>query len=286
MTETRRDALKCLGVGAGTLFTLSGGVFSAFEHGPARSDVGTPLFLRSATPISASTGGQSHVAGTWAALIWSMPAGPGLRHPPRRRHPSFQKAIRHASQLLSQLKLSGCMWCRANMASPTDRARNSSPASASRRTTRAITASMPGAFLCCLGQCDEHKPSGGRAGRRSAGLAEGRSRRPFRQPAGGGVRLCRSGYLRTGAGNRRSEQIALLPFRFGHRAERPLHQIVQKVGQYPVPHRPPPLPNPGEWRAGPSPLIGAPTQLPGMLGVSVAVRREEIAADRLHWRTC
>src|SRR5438067_8173338 len=42
----RRDTLKCLGVGAGTLFTLSGGVFSAFDMAEAHTDMGTPLFLQ------------------------------------------------------------------------------------------------------------------------------------------------------------------------------------------------------------------------------------------------
>src|ERR1041385_3555520 len=48
MTDTsRRDALKCLGVGAGTLFTLSGGVFSAFDMAEAApAAMGTPLFLQ------------------------------------------------------------------------------------------------------------------------------------------------------------------------------------------------------------------------------------------------
>ena len=37
---SRRDALKCLGVGAGTLFTLSGGVFSAFDIADAQEATG------------------------------------------------------------------------------------------------------------------------------------------------------------------------------------------------------------------------------------------------------
>jgi len=36
MINDRRDVLKCLGVGAGTLFTLSGGVFSAFDMAEAQ----------------------------------------------------------------------------------------------------------------------------------------------------------------------------------------------------------------------------------------------------------
>jgi 3',5'-cyclic AMP phosphodiesterase CpdA len=48
MTEptNRRDALKCLGMGAGTLFTLSGGVFSAFDMAEAATITGTPMFVQ------------------------------------------------------------------------------------------------------------------------------------------------------------------------------------------------------------------------------------------------
>src|SRR5690348_15026574 len=45
---TRRGALKCLGVGTGTLFTISGGIFSAIDLADAavRADTGTPLFVQ------------------------------------------------------------------------------------------------------------------------------------------------------------------------------------------------------------------------------------------------
>ena len=67
MTDTsRRDALKCLGVGAGTLFTLSGGVFSAFDMAEARvEDMGTPLFLQiSDTHIGFNKDANPDVIGT------------------------------------------------------------------------------------------------------------------------------------------------------------------------------------------------------------------------------
>ena len=76
-TTSRRDALKCLGVGAGTLFTLSGGVFSAFDMAEARTDMGTPLFLQiSDTHI----GFNKDANPTWLALS----TAPSMRSTPCR----------------------------------------------------------------------------------------------------------------------------------------------------------------------------------------------------------
>src|SRR5437660_5223820 len=72
MTDTsRRDALKCLGAGAGTLFTLSGGVFSAFDMAEARiEDVGTPLILQiSDTHIGFNKNANPDVIGTLNSTV-------------------------------------------------------------------------------------------------------------------------------------------------------------------------------------------------------------------------
>ncbi|HWY66015.1 MAG TPA: hypothetical protein VNX61_12460, partial [Rhizomicrobium sp.] len=79
MTDTsRRDALKCLGVGAGTLFTLSGGVFSAFDMAEARvEEVGTPLFLQiSDTHIGFNKDANPDVIGTLNSTIDAVNALP------------------------------------------------------------------------------------------------------------------------------------------------------------------------------------------------------------------
>ena len=105
MTEptNRRDALKCLGVGAGTLFTLQGGVFSAFDLADAQEDMGTPLFLQISDTHIGFNKGQSrcdrhlephHRPGERHAQT----AGPGAAH--RRCQPSLQgQRIRHRQSI-------------------------------------------------------------------------------------------------------------------------------------------------------------------------------------------
>ena len=79
MTDTtnRRDALKCLGVGAGTLFTLQGGVFSAFDLAEAQGNMGTPLFLQiSDTHIGFNKDANPDVVGTLNRTIDMVNAMP------------------------------------------------------------------------------------------------------------------------------------------------------------------------------------------------------------------
>ena len=123
MTEptNRRDALKCLGVGAGTLFTLSGGVFSAFDMAEAQAATGTPLFLQiSDTHIGFNKDANPDVAGTLNRsidLVNALPQTPALAHPHRRHHPSVQgrRSSTPRSQLLSRLKVARTA-CRARRA--------------------------------------------------------------------------------------------------------------------------------------------------------------------------
>lgn len=77
MTD-RREVLQCLGVGAGTLFTLSGGVFSAFDMAQAQTqDVGTPLFLQiSDTHIGFNKEANPDVIGTLNTTIDAVNALP------------------------------------------------------------------------------------------------------------------------------------------------------------------------------------------------------------------
>lgn len=111
MTDTnRRDALKCLGVGAGTLFTLQGGVFSAVDLAEAQDDMGTPLFLQiSDTHIGFNKDANPDVIGTLNRTIDrvnAMPRQPGLvLHTGDVSHLSKPGEFDTASQLLSRLKV-------------------------------------------------------------------------------------------------------------------------------------------------------------------------------------
>src|ERR1700742_4617195 len=112
MTDTsRRDALKCLGVGAGTLFTLSGGVFSAFDMAEAREDMGTPLFLQiSDTHIGFNKDANPDVIGTLnrsIALINALPQRPAFAiHTGDVTHLSKPEQFDTAKQLFSRLPVS------------------------------------------------------------------------------------------------------------------------------------------------------------------------------------
>jgi 3',5'-cyclic AMP phosphodiesterase CpdA len=80
--HSRRDSLKCLGVGAGTLFTLSSGVFGAVDLAEAATtkDIGTPLFLQiSDTHIGFNKDANPDVIGT---LNRSIDAVNALKHKP------------------------------------------------------------------------------------------------------------------------------------------------------------------------------------------------------------
>jgi 3',5'-cyclic AMP phosphodiesterase CpdA len=110
-TTSRRDALKCLGVGAGTLFTLQGGVFSAFDLAEAQEDMGTPLFLQiSDTHIGFNKEANPDVIGTLNRTIDqvnAMPKQPALvLHTGDVTHLSKASEFDTAGQLLSRLKVS------------------------------------------------------------------------------------------------------------------------------------------------------------------------------------
>ena len=112
MTEptSRRDALKCLGVGAGTLFTLSGGIFSAFDITEAQAATGTPLFLQiSDTHIGFNKPANTDVIGTLNRsidLVNALPQTPAFAiHTGDVSHLSKAEEFDTASQLLSRLKV-------------------------------------------------------------------------------------------------------------------------------------------------------------------------------------
>ncbi|MBV9696479.1 MAG: metallophosphoesterase [Gammaproteobacteria bacterium] len=109
---TRRAALRCLAYGgAGTLFTLSGGVLTPFDLAEARErpPTGQPLFLQiSDTHIGFNKEANPDVAGTLRrtiALANALPQAPALTlHTGDITHLSRAAEFDLAQQLLGELK--------------------------------------------------------------------------------------------------------------------------------------------------------------------------------------
>ena len=116
MTESfsRRETLKCLGLSAGTLFTLSGGILTAMD--PAQAQTEVPLFLQiSDTHIGFNKEANPDVAGTLRQAldkVNALPRPPALvLHTGDVTHLSKASEFDMANQLLSQM--TGRAACRA-----------------------------------------------------------------------------------------------------------------------------------------------------------------------------
>jgi 3',5'-cyclic AMP phosphodiesterase CpdA len=117
IASSRRRALRCLAYGgAGTLFTLAGGVLTPFDLGLAATErqpagpSGVPLFVQiSDTHIGFNKDANPDVAGTLRQtieLVNAMPASPALiLHTGDITHLSRPAEFDTASQLLSQLRV-------------------------------------------------------------------------------------------------------------------------------------------------------------------------------------
>jgi 3',5'-cyclic AMP phosphodiesterase CpdA len=117
IATSRRRALQCLAFGgAGTLFTLAGGVLTPFDLALAASErktagaSGVPLFVQiSDTHIGFNKDANPDVAGTLRQtidLVNAMPASPALiLHTGDITHLSRPEEFDTASQLLSQLRV-------------------------------------------------------------------------------------------------------------------------------------------------------------------------------------
>jgi 3',5'-cyclic AMP phosphodiesterase CpdA len=112
---SRREALRCMGIGAGTLFTLSGGILTATGLADAASaatrgkKLGTPLFLQiSDTHIGFNKPANPDVNGTLGkaiAYVNSMPVPPAFAiHTGDITHLSKPEEFDTATQLLSGLR--------------------------------------------------------------------------------------------------------------------------------------------------------------------------------------
>ncbi len=109
---SRRGALKCLGMGAGTLFLLSGGVFEAVDLARAaeQKKTGTPLFFQlSDTHIGFNKEANPDVAGTLNRsidILNALPQRPAFAiHTGDITHLSKAEEFDTAGQLLSRLKV-------------------------------------------------------------------------------------------------------------------------------------------------------------------------------------
>jgi 3',5'-cyclic AMP phosphodiesterase CpdA len=110
---SRRGALKCLGMGTGTLFALSGGVFSAIDLARAASEPqsGTPLFVQvSDTHIGFNKEANPDVIGTLNRsidLVNALPYPPAFAiHTGDVTHLTKPEEFDTAQQLLKRLRVS------------------------------------------------------------------------------------------------------------------------------------------------------------------------------------
>lgn len=111
----RRQVLRCMGVGTGTLFALSGGVLTGFDLAkaaePGARPAGRPLFVQiSDSHIGFNKEANPDVAGTLArsvALVNALPQAPAfVLHTGDITHLSKAAEFDQAAQLLSALRVS------------------------------------------------------------------------------------------------------------------------------------------------------------------------------------
>jgi len=285
MTD-RREVLQCLGVGAGTLFTLSGGVFSAFDMAQAQTqDVGTPLFLQiSDTHIGFNKEANPDVIGTLNTTIDAvnaLPRRPAFAlHTGDVTHLSKAGEFDTASQLLSRLKVSE-LHVVPGEHDVTDGpgaeffARFGKPSS----NKGYYSFDANGVHFVALVNVMNFKPNGlGALGEdQMAWLKNDLSSRSASQPVVVFSHMpLWTIYEPWGWGTGEGEEIASLLRRFGSVTvlNGHIHQIVQKVEGNILFHtaRSTAYPQPSAGSApGPGPLLVPRAELPGMLGVTMAV---------------
>ena len=285
MTD-RREVLQCLGVGAGTLFTLSGGVFSAFDMAQAQTqDVGTPLFLQiSDTHIGFNKEANPDVIGTLNTTIEAvnaLPRRPAFAlHTGDVTHLSKAGEFDTASQLLSRLKVSE-LHVVPGEHDVTDGpgaeffARFGKPSS----NKGYYSFDANGVHFVALVNVMNFKPNGlGALGEdQMAWLKNDLSSRSASQPLVVFAHMpLWTIYEPWGWGTAEGEEIASLLRRFGSVTvlNGHIHQIVQKVEGNILFHtaRSTAYPQPSAGSApGPGPLLVPRAELPGMLGVTMAV---------------
>jgi len=281
---SRRGALTCLGIGAGTLFTLSGGLLEATDLAQAQTlpDSGTPLFLQiSDTHIGFDQDANHDVIGTLNRsidLVNALPRSPMLTlHTGDVTHLSKPAEFDTAGQLLSRLKISELHVV------PGEHDVASAGAEFFARFGKASAGrgnysfDAGGVHFVALNNVMHFQPGGlGSLGDdQMAWLKDDLSARAASQPIVVFAHMpLWTVYQPWGWGTGEGEAVAALLRRFGsvtvlcgH-----IHQIVQKVEGNITFHTARstayPQPAPGQ-AAGPGPLKVPADQLPGMLGVSL-----------------
>ena len=282
----RRETLKCLGVGAGTLFTLSGGVFSAFDMAQARAeDMGTPLFLQiSDTHIGFNKDANPDVTGTLNRTIDTVNALPHqpafVLHTGDVTHLSKPGEFDTASQLLSRLK-AGELHVVPGEHDVTDGPGAEFFARFGKASNNKgyYSFDAKGVHFIALVNVMNFKPNGlGALGEdQLAWLKDDLAGRSAGQPIVVFAHMpLWTVYEPWGWGTGEGEQIASLLRRFGSVTvlNGHIHQIVQKVEGNIRFHtaRSTAYPQPQAGSApGPGPLVVPSAELPGMLGVTMAI---------------
>jgi 3',5'-cyclic AMP phosphodiesterase CpdA len=289
MIQSRRDTLKCLGVGAGTLFTLSGGILGTIDMAQAMTMTGTPLFVQiSDSHIGFNKDANPDVIGTLNRnidMINALPHAPAFAiHTGDVTHLSKAAEFDTASQLLSRLNVSG-MHVVPGEHDVTDGpgaeffARFGKPSN----NRGYYSFDSHGVHFVALTNVMNFKPNGlGALGDdQLAWLTDDLAGRVASQPIVVFAHMpLWTIYEPWGWGTAEGEQIAGLLRRFGSVTvlSGHIHQIVQKVEGNILFHTarstafPQPLAGQG---AGPGPLAVPPMELPGMLGVTMAVSRKD-----------
>ena len=290
MTESfsRRETLKCLGLSAGTLFTLSGGILTAMD--PAQAQTETPLFLQiSDTHIGFNKEANPDVAGTLRQAldkVSALPRPPALvLHTGDVTHLSKASEFDTASQLLSQMK--GELHVVPGEHDVTDGpgaeffARFGKPSG----NRGYYSFDARGVHFIALVNVMNFKPNGlGALGDdQLSWLKDDLAGRSASQPIVVFAHMpLWTIYQPWGWGTAEGEQIAQMLRRFGSVTvlNGHIHQIVQKVEGNILFHtaRSTAYPQPQAGNGpGPGPLLVPPAELPGMLGITMAARAMPLA---------
>ena len=285
---TRREALKCMGLSAGTLFSLSGGILTASSlANAAETGAGTPLFLQiSDTHIGFNKDANPDVNGTLGkaiARVNALSRQPAfVIHTGDISHLSKPEEFDTAQQLLSGLKVSE-LHTTPGEHDVTD----GIGAEYFNRFGKAsgnkgfYSFDHAGVHMVALTNVMNFKPNGlgGFGDEQLAWLKDDLAGRSASQPL---VLFAHMPmwtiYEPWGWGTGDADQVMALVKRFGSVTvlNGHIHQIVQKVEGHVTFHTARstayPQPAPGDG-PGPGPLTVPPDRLPGMLGLtSVSVK--------------
>ncbi len=290
MTESfsRREALKCMGLSAGTLFTLSGGILTAID--PAQAQTEAPLFLQiSDTHIGFNKEANPDVAGTLRQAmdrVSALPQPPALvLHTGDVTHLSKASEFDSANLLLSQMK--GELHVVPGEHDVTDGpgteffARFGKPSG----NRGYYSFDYQGVHFIALINVMNFKPNGlGALGDdQLAWLKDDLAGRSASQPIVVFAHMpLWTIYQPWGWGTAEGEEIAQMLRRFGSVTvlNGHIHQIVQKVEGNILFHTarstafPQPLAGNGP---GPGPMVVPSAELPGMLGVTMVTRAMPLA---------